>query len=174
MGILVAVFIPVAVVGVLAWATHTPGLPAEAQTALDKYLSYQSSAGHAAVVEQASLAARPQSFTALMSAASFGDGLSYQVSHPYLPPATAYGPYFTGPVTTSLPVTPANTSGMRPLPFPPEELWCVRLRPAAPAGPQVVGVARHQDLFNAAWTVHELPAETQAEILAQVECRLGQ
>jgi hypothetical protein len=55
------------------------------------------------------------------------------------------------------------------LPYPPEDLWCVRLKSADPTIPKVVLLALHQDMYTARWAVHE-PVDADA-VLAAVGCR---
>ena len=57
------------------------------------------------------------------------------------------------------------------LPYPPEDLWCVRLKSIDPAVPQVVLIALHQDMYTAHWTVHE-PIDVEA-VLAAVGCHFS-
>ncbi len=45
---------------------------------------------------------------------------------------------------------------IKPLAYPPEDLWCVQLRSADPAIPKVVVFALHQDAYTAQWRVHKL------------------
>ncbi len=175
LGIIVALCVPAAVVLGLAWSTSRPGLPVDPQAALDQYLAYKHTQGYpAATAQQVQRAPHPRNFTAAMSRASFGAGVYYQVSYAYQPAATAY-PYFYNAsisITTSVGLTPmADTRrDLRPLPYPPEDIWCIWLRPAEAGAPPVVLVALHQDWANAAWQVHELSGETQAEVLAAVGC----
>jgi hypothetical protein len=53
-------------------------------------------------------------------------------------------------------VVVSSISDLRPLPFPPEEVWCVLLgRGSQATSSGVVFVALHQDIHNADWVVHE-------------------
>jgi len=59
----------------------------------------------------------------------------------------------------------------RPLPYPPEDLWCVRLKSADPTVPRVLLIAFHKDIYTASWVVHE-PNDVAA-VLATVGCRFA-
>jgi hypothetical protein len=56
----------------------------------------------------------------------------------------------------------------RPLPYPPEDVWCVRLKSADPTVPRVLLIAFHKDIYTASWVVHE-PNDVAA-VLAAVGC----
>jgi hypothetical protein len=69
---------------------------------------------------------------------------------------------------------------LRPLPYPPTEVWCVLLRlgngesGSSNVASRVVFVVLHQDLYNAAWVVHEaemlsLSSDLEAD-LAELGC----
>ena len=79
-------------------------------------------------------ASQPWNFTPEMSQAAFSDGSIFM---------TTFAPNQTTPV------------GIQPLPFPPEQVWCVQLREGAQS--QMVFVALHSDIYNADWVVH-IPA----------------
>jgi hypothetical protein len=59
----------------------------------------------------------------------------------------------------------------RPLPYPPEDVWCVRLKSADPTVPRVLLIAFHKDIYTASWVVHE-PNDVAA-VLAAVGCRFS-
>jgi hypothetical protein len=102
-------------------------------------------------------ASRPWNLTREMSAATFGSSARYTTSRG----------------ASSRPATPGpdllqGDTG-RPLPYPPEELWCAQLANAGESRPWVVFVAYHQDLYNGAWIVHE----PVAALLDQSQAALG-
>jgi hypothetical protein len=91
----------------------------------------------------------PQSFRAEMSAASYGNTPYYVTDHRDNP----------------------NYPGVKPLPYPPNDLWCVKLKSADPTVPQVVVMALHQDIYNADWVMHEV---TDPEtVLVAVGCKFA-
>ena len=47
-------------------------------------------------------------------------------------------------------------AGYKPMPYPPNDLWCVKVISADPKAPQAIVVALHQDIYNADWVVHEM------------------
>ena len=57
------------------------------------------------------------------------------------------------------------------LPYPPEDLWCVRLKSADLTVPTVLLIAFHKDIYTASWVVHE-PIDVEA-VLAVVGCRFS-
>jgi hypothetical protein len=115
-------------------------------------------------------AGRPWNLQPEMSAATFGSSARYRVirdaaglSRPVVLPSTG---------------TPASelyqSDSRMPLPYPPEDVWCVQLAQAATTRPAVVFVAYHQDLYNGAWVVHEPVTATLAESLVWLGCDLPQ
>jgi hypothetical protein len=59
----------------------------------------------------------------------------------------------------------------RPLPYPPEDLWCVKLKSADPTVPGILLIAFHKDIYTASWVVHE-PIDVEA-VLAEVGCQFS-
>ncbi len=91
----------------------------------------------------------PQNFQASLSKISYGDTPYYQTTQR----------------------TNTRYPGQKPLPYPPSDLWCVKLSSADPAAPSVIVVALHQDIYNADWVVHELT--DQAKVLPTVGCKFS-
>jgi hypothetical protein len=131
-------------------------LPADVQARLGQYIGHVSGPATPSLrwVERAK---RPWRFTRAMSDSVFGNGVHFQADE--------------GP------------SGTLPLPFPPEELWCVLLDRASdpaedPAGPSysMVFVGLHMSMYEADWLVHESAADTFSpefrQSLSQVGCDL--
>jgi hypothetical protein len=79
------------------------------------------------------------------------------------------------PISAMGPMTTYSIQGYaidtRPLPYPPEDLWCVRLKSADPTIPRVVLIAFHKDIYTASWVVHE-PADVPA-VLSAVGCQFS-
>ncbi len=178
-GILIALTVPTLVVGALALATYHPGPPDAAQERLNRYLSYLQKTGRPATLVAVRPATYPRSFTADLSGPTFGSGAYFLVSDSDAPVVTLSG-YWTDPmsITSTVGLTPVALSGGygKPLTYPPEEAWCVRLQPGAASGPEgipapaTVLLALHDDLYVSSWVVHELPAETAAETMGKVGC----
>ena len=107
----------------------------------------------------------PGQFVASMSQSSYSEGWYYGADH--LLSMTAL-PVPTG---TGIETIDSPGSGMRAMPYPPVEAWCVELRSSDNSTFTVV-LAEHQDLYNAEWAVHELPADSQQmqAILKQIGC----
>jgi hypothetical protein len=91
----------------------------------------------------------PQNFRAEMSAASYGNTPYYATTHRTNP----------------------DYPGQKPLPYPPNDVWCVKLESTDPAAPRMVVLALHQDIYNADWVMHEV---TNSEtVLAAVGCKFA-
>ena len=146
-------------------ADFQPGLPGDARAELDRYLAYQyGRSGIRPTVRQVALASRPGRFNADMSAASYGDGPHYRTTNDYREPAD---PLRAAPGATGIHFF--GESG-RPLPFPPERLWCLLIDPGDLGARRLVFVALHQDLYNADWLLHESPAgASDSELAASLD-----
>lgn len=148
--ILLAIAVPSLLVMVPLLVTYQPGLPSAGRQALTFYLGYQQEAGLADLaVGQIEPAGNPRGYTADDSAATFGDGSYFVVNHDQ----AGLG---------------AGDGNLRPLPYPPDDLWC-----AALGAGRVVFIAQHQDLYRSAWAVHETPAGFSAAELAGLLRRVG-
>ena len=143
--ILIAVLILLAAIGVVVLAVlpDKAGLAAGCQAALDQYLAYKNEPELR--MQSADKASKPSSFHPEMSYTSFGNSVFYQTDENYQEASSEAEP------------TPISSiSDLRPLPFPPEEVWCVLLgRGSQATSSGVVFVALHQDIHNADWVVHE-------------------
>lgn len=130
------------------------------QSELEKYIAYEERGSPLRISEQAVVrAGRPWEFTGGSDYIVYGDT-------PYYITENTYRPGVTG-----------GFSRM-PLPYPPEELWCVllKLEPIhAPAFShyQLVFVARHQDLYNADWVIHAAIQPPSSPEIEQTLDRLG-
>jgi hypothetical protein len=132
--------VPIAlVVAVLASEAR---FPAEAQTQLNRYMAKKLTSSSPVVhVQQIARARKPWNLSREMGFISFGDGVHFQTDYGY---------------------TEEERPSLKPLPFPPTDVWCVLLelgvRPSGSAKSQAqytgVFVALHQDLYNADWAVH--------------------
>ena len=165
--------------GAVALATFRPGLPDMGQATLNRYLVHLRQVGRPATLLEMRFAGNPRSFTRALSGPTFGDGVYYGVSYTdagavvnaNAPRAAATSVLDGMSVTYTSGIEPVASYGsQRPMPYPPEEIWCVRLQPEAGGAPEAVLLARHEDLYNGSWAVHELPPETGAQTLAQVGC----
>ena len=158
--------------GVLALLPDKAGLPAGCQAALDQYLAYKNvslgegpglSGREGLSVKSMVKATKPGGLTQNVSFAVYGNSVYYQTDEDYQKSsgdaeATDYW----------------ATDGRRPLPYPPEEVWCALLDRNAKA-PQsgVVCVSLHQDIYNADWVVHEVGPDPFAPASIQVASDLG-
>ncbi len=147
-----------------------PALPSDGSAVLNGYLTFRSSQTFKRpALRRFVQAIRPTAFTAAMSGATYGDNPYYH---------TSFGSFSTPPrlaPATGMPAGAQSNSGSRPLPFPPVELWCAFLNSGDPTTPAVVFVGLHQDMYNAAWVVHEPtgagPGELPAATLSAVGCQ---
>ncbi len=127
------------------------------ETALSDYLTYKRTLfGKSFAVSLSMQARTPMAFTEAWSGATFGDTQYYAVDYLY---------------------DAEGSLGQRPLPFPPQEVWCVLVKErGAPEGTdpyQLLFVALHQDLYNADWVVHEGVAELLSQEAAAAMTALG-
>jgi len=148
------------------------GLPVNARSALDNYIAYRRRIEGAALQTQLIVhASRPWNFTPKMSAVAIGDSARYQTAYGFSgQPLAIPTPGPPGTVDVLNEYAPHPGDGRMPLPFPPEDVWCVRLD----TGQQnfaVVFVALHQDLYNGAWIIHE-PTSGLEEALSAIGCDL--
>ncbi len=169
LGIFIALAVPLMVVGGAALATYRPGVPDMAQRALDQYLTHQRPGAASAMVE-AHQAGYPHAFTADLSGPTYGPGYYFGVTHDQDMPVTVPSPLMGTVITYSNGITSTlgyegSISPQRPLPYPPAEVWCVRLQPEA-----TVLVALHGDLYIDVWVVHELLPDTAMQTLALIGC----
>ena len=138
--------------------------PPDWQRQVNQYTAYmEQTSAERMTVHEVCPAQRPWEFHSEISAAAYGDSVHYQ---------TDYG--YTG-----------KNVGTKPLPFPPQEVWCVLLEleqrgsadPAQEGAYRVVFPALHQDLHNADWVLHEgagdLISQDPMDSLSQLGCDLG-
>ena len=153
--------------GVLALLPDRTGLPAGCQAALDRYLNYKNvSQAEGLSVKSVVKAAKPGGLTQDVSYAVYGNSVYYQTDENYEEAtgdaeATDYW----------------ATDGRRPLPYPPEEVWCALLSQRIEASQNgIVFVSLHQDIYNADWVVHEVGpdpfAPTSIQVASDLSCDL--
>jgi hypothetical protein len=142
------------------WLFYDKQQPPAWQMELDKYTAYQERSAPVRITQQTvDRARKPWKFMRDSGFLVYGDT-----------------PYYVTDNTYNL----GRVGGFNrmPLPYPPEELWCVllRLEPIyAPVSPrlQMVFVARHQDLYNAGWVIHAAIQPADSAELAQTIARVG-
>ncbi len=156
--ILLALAIPTVIVAALIFLLYKPGLPDSGRQALELYINDAVASSQSPIqAHQIVQASNPRALTAEMSAASYGDGSYFVMSH-------------------DLNTNNLTGDNLRFLPFPPQELWCALLtKQQQPL--RIVFIAEHEDLYRAIWVIHEtsddLAADTTTNILAQVGCVFG-
>lgn len=156
----VVLLIPIILIVVLLAIQY--GQPQAWQVELDKYKVYKAaSISSSLTTKRIDRATRPWHFSGVMSEAAFGE-------NPYF--GTDYG--YDGQ---------RNENGSKPIPFPPEAVWCALLvaepQPFETGGREpgyiVVFIAEHHDLYNAALVVHESANDhiSLPESLSLVGCK---
>jgi hypothetical protein len=146
--IALALMLPAAALIVVVSANNRPDQPDLRQQAVQAYVQYrEKSLSKPIAVGEYTQARLPQNLQAGMSKLSYGDTPYYQT---------------TQRTNTVYP-------GQKPLPYPPNDLWCVKVISADPQAPQAVVVALHQDIYNADWVVHEV-TDPEA-VLSAVGCQ---
>jgi hypothetical protein len=126
---------------------------------LERYLQYINEAPGQYVVGSIVKASKPWNFNADMSRVSFGESVYYQTDNRF-----GKGP----PDQDTLDLIPgdSHSGNLRPIPYPPEQVWCVYLEHKINAKDSVsssdharlVLIGLHQDLYNADIIIHEVPA----------------
>jgi hypothetical protein len=105
-------------------------------------------------VVESTRAAYPETFTPAFSARTISAGLRFVVDAgfdgPSYLPALPFGPAIIEPSSAG--------RGQIPLPYPPSDVWCVTLAATGAGERRLVFAARHEDLYTAAWVVHESDA----------------
>jgi hypothetical protein len=156
---MVAIGLPTLVLVVVGLAVYRPGVPLGGQNVVEAYLAWRNQATLADWRAAESVhAARPTRLQSAWSTLTFSSDPYYLTSadggvaapealHTDDPTASHIGP----------------SDSRRPLPYPPLEVWCVSLWSAAAQEAATVLVARHQDLYNSSWIVHELGAAGAGE-----------
>ena len=145
------------------------------QADLDRYLQYKNadiSGGYRVV--SAVEARAPWNFTPEMSVLTLGESMHYQTDIDYsdeMPDQEDENVLSEG----------ASSGHLIPLPFPPEEIWCVFLAGEdvldedglVEAATDLVLVALHQDLYNADYILHEIADGSQAGTAGGVARSVG-
>lgn len=129
--------------------------PTDWQLELDKYVQYKDSVSSGTTtVRLVDRASKPWNFSRDMSHAVFGDSPYYQTDYSY---------------------SGERRSGPKPLPFPPDDVWCVLLE-RDHGTRTIVFVVEHQDLYDADMVVHEgasdLSSQSSVENVSQIGCDL--
>jgi hypothetical protein len=140
------------------------------QLAVEEYVVYRRATGLPTLtIKQYTKARMPQNFRPDMSEKSFGNATYYQTGHRYDQQSDASIWPFTVTATTVPTLTQMSYGGGKPLPYPPNDLWCAQLSSSDPGVPQVVLAGLHQDIYNAEWIVHEV-TDSQT-VLASIGCK---
>ena len=148
-----------------AWAIIERSHPPDWQPAVAEYLDYQNARSAQAYTIRLSVRAeQPWNFTAEVNSLVYGSSQIFQTSVSYQditvePPQVIEDP------------ARQPSDGRKPLPYPPEEVWCIWLATGPDAQPTVVFAALHSDLYNAEWVVHELPGAPPQELLTAIGCQ---
>jgi hypothetical protein len=145
--IVLVLAVPITAVLIIVWSSDRSGSSSSMGTLVSGYVSSFLDSG--VEIEQYVQARLPQKFRAEMSTASYGNTPYYVTTHRANP----------------------NYPGQKPLPYPPNDLWCVKLKSTDPTVPQAVVLALHQDIYNADWVMHQVTDPETA--LATVGCQFS-
>jgi hypothetical protein len=138
------------------------------KSGLSQYMVLKASPAHPITAQKIIRADQPWKFTSDMSADTYGACINFQSSYCYNTNEYAPTPpvlFTPGCLWCALGRTSIRDLEMSwkefqsavPLPFPPEDLWCALVKTST-SGEEpswVVYIAKHQDLYSAAWIVHE-------------------
>ena len=145
-----AVLLPVMAVAAVWQANNRPDQPDARHQEVQTYLYCRSRTYSATLQIGEYVQARlPQNFTVDMSKASFSNTPYYETDCRFNP----------------------DYAGYKPMPYPPNDLWCIKVSSADPKAPRVIVVALHQDIYNADWVVHEV-TDPEA-VLGAVGCKFS-
>ena len=159
-------------VAILIIANNRANLRPAHEQAVEEYVAYRrATTNQALTITQYVQARLPQNFRPDMSRASFGNATYYQTGQRYDQQSDASIWPFTVTATTVPTLTRMGYGGGKPMPYPPNDLWCAQLKSTDPAAPQVVVIALHQDIYNADWVMHEV--SDPETVLAAVGCKFS-
>jgi hypothetical protein len=118
------------------WIAEKMAIPSW-KSEINQYIAFKvSPADPPITLQRAIQASKPWEFKAEMSAGTFSECIYFQTNYCYRPDEILSTP---------------------PLPFPADEVWCALLNTSSSGEGSgwVVFIAKHQDLYNADWIVHE-------------------
>ena len=171
--IMLTLFAVAAAILVAVLLTIKPNIPDPGRSALTKYLNYRYSTSDPPVtIQQYTQATMPTQFTRAMSGTSFGDSNFYRTMVDYRATFIVNIPNLATPTPGQGEPTYLFMSMGTPIPFPPEDVWCVRLNNESQSE-QVVFIALHQSLYNADWLIHEPPGDWSAAELSKTLSTIG-
>jgi hypothetical protein len=151
------------------------GQPPEWENELNLYLEFKNSlSSEKKVVQSVAKAGFPWAFQSGMSEITFGESPYFQTDLRYETDRD------TKSHESNLPKEWTSDS-LIPLPYPPEEVWCIELASSGdimdnrgvPKPNSIVLVAEHMDLYNADYVVHEPPIGKQEYPLDEIMTRIG-
>ena len=145
--VILVLTLPVAAVLIILLSGNRSGSPTSMETIVREYV--YSFIDRGVVIKQYAQARLPHNFRREMSKTSYSNT-----------------PYYV----TDQRANP-DYPGQKPLPYPPNDLWCVQLKSADSTAPQVVLLALHQDIYNADWVMHEVT--DPATVLPAVGCEFS-
>jgi hypothetical protein len=124
---------------------------------LEQYIAYKVNLSNSPITIQRTVqASQPWKFSADMSSGTFGDCFYFEVNYCYNVDETPPSPPILFPPDEVL-FALVKTTTSSPLPFPPDDVWCALVKTSIDGKETswVVYIAKHQDLYNADWIVHE-------------------
>lgn len=173
--ILVLCLPTIAVAAVLIWNNRANPRPSY-EVAVEEYVGYRRLTSIPTLTIKQYVQARlPQNFRPDMSETSFGNSIYYVTNQRYDQRYNEKTDVGVWPLTATATTVPTITrwydGPSKPMPYPPNDLWCAQLSSPDPAAPKVVVAGLHQDIYNAEWIVHEV---TDPEtVLSKVGCEFS-
>jgi hypothetical protein len=173
--VVLALSLPLIAITVLLISTNQANPRPSYQVAVEQYVAYRRSTAIPTLTIQQVVPARlPQNFRAEMSKLSFGNATYYATDWRYDQSGdhlTDVGSWPAAITATMVSTQATGYGGGMPMPYPPNDLWCIQLSSPDPAAPKVVLAGLHQDIYNAEWIVHEVT--DPATVLPTIGCRFS-
>jgi hypothetical protein len=143
------------------------------EIAVEDYVAYRrATAFPSLTIKQYRQARIPQNFRPGMSKSTFGNAIYYRTTRRYYEAQADVGVWPLTVTATTVPtLTRGGYWGGKPMPYPPNDLWCAQLSSSDPGAPKVVLAGLHQDIYNAEWIVHEVT--DPKTVLSDVGCEFS-
>ena len=141
-------------IALVSLGAHPTTTRAQVVGAIRGYLHYRApEAGSINSIQQLVPASWPRNFTPQMSEATFGYGAYFKSDFRY----ATFSPIWEGQ--------------MKPVPYPPTDVWCARLQPPGnkvDSYSEIIFIAQHEDDYQAEWIVHDASAKSTQQLTADL------
>lgn len=153
------ILLPALALLLFIWHTQPTGLPQQAANTLAHFRQRAGlDVGDGWRVVSSTQATRAGVLAPAISLTTYGDSVYFRTDGDSPPP-----------VNSKPGVQHAGADNLRPVPYPPRQLWCVTLRHEE-RGNRALLVALYEDLYNAGWLVHTVAQQAEQSILIRVGC----